>query len=80
MPEEDADRQQKGHEVAALRHWKTFLAACKQEGMDDVTFLASLGANVETLLLEHPEHAEPWLARLNCNLRQELDLRRQEPS
>ena len=48
--------------------------------MDEVTFLASLGANVETLLLEHLDHAEPWLARLNRNLRQELVLQRQEPS
>ncbi len=40
MPDEDAERHEKQQEEAVLRHWRAFLAACKQEEMDDVTFLA----------------------------------------
>ena len=76
---EDQDRL-KEHEAAVFRHWHAFLAACKREGMDEVTFLSSLGANVGNLLLEHPEHAGPWLERLGRQVRGELHLRVQEPS
>ena len=31
-------------ELAVLQHWRVFLAAGKREEMDDVTFLAALGA------------------------------------
>ena len=82
MPDEDAEREhQKKMELDILRHWRAFLAACKQEEMDDVTFLAALSANVGQLLMEeYPEHAEVLLSRLNRQVREELQLRSQQPS
>ena len=82
MTDEKADqRGRKQQAVAALRHWRAFLTACRREGMDDVTLLTALGVNVGKLLVEeYPQHARLWVSGLDSQVRQELQLLEQEPS
>ncbi len=67
-------------EAASLRHWTSFREACTADGIDDLTFLASLAAHVTEVLREHPDLAAEWLAGISTQLREEQALSEQEPS
>ena len=79
MEPDDADRLRE-MEAAAWCHWQSYREACKAEGIDDVTFLASLAANITQLLEEFPEYAEAWLNSILERVREERRLLEQEPS
>ncbi len=82
MADDETQRETQQHqqELAVLRHWRAFRAACEGEALDSVTFLAALGVNLANLLADHPELAEAWVARLSRQVQEELDRQGREPN